>query len=135
MRSSSPTTDSASSSSTEPGTPPDAEVDMVNVDEKQPAAWNEPYTFHTLAMQKRFMHPSTKGRDVPELREVSRPHIESFNALWAENPSIDATTKVGLEGMGLLERSLQTLSSRVVFDGHGDQDKGNRLECEYVCLT
>ncbi|WFD41469.1 DNA-directed RNA polymerase [Malassezia psittaci] len=128
MRSSSPTSDSASSSSSEPGTPPDAGNDMMNINDKQPAAWNEPHTFHTLAVQKRFMHPSTHGRDVPELREVSRPHIESFNALWAENPSIDAYTKVGLEGMGLLERSLQTLSPRVVFDGQGDQDKGNRLE-------
>lgn len=94
------------------------------------ASWNEPHTFHTLSMQRRFMHPSRDTRDVPELREISRPHVESFNALWAEDPSIDAPAGIGAEGLGLLERSLQTLSPRVVFDGHGDgDDKGNRLEC------
>ncbi|KAL4402349.1 ribonucleoside binding protein [Malassezia pachydermatis] len=96
-------------------------------------SWKEPHTFHTLEMQRRFMKPSTHGWDVPALRDISRPHIESFNALWAENPSVDApgqADKLGVEGAGLLERSLQTLAPRVVFDGRGasDGERGNRLE-------
>ncbi|KAI3622965.1 DNA-directed RNA polymerase [Malassezia furfur] len=125
MRSESPASDTSSSG---PGTPPEPSAMMGDKDAEL-ASWNEPHTFHTLSRQRRFMHPKHDARDVPELREITRPHVESFNALWAEDPSIDAAPGVGLEGMGLLERSLQTLPPRVVFDGHGGEgDKGNRLE-------
>jgi len=94
-------------------------------------SWQEPYTFHTIERQRRFMNPSAKHMDVPALREITRPHIESFNALWSEDPKLDnpgSGGALGVEGGGLLERSLATLASRVVFDGHGDDGLGNRLE-------
>lgn len=135
MRSESPASDTSSSG---PGTPPEPSAMMGDKDAEL-ASWNEPHTFHTLSRQRRFMHPKHDARDVPELREITRPHVESFNALWAEDPSIDAAPGVGLEGMGLLERSLQTLPPRVVFDGHGGEgDKGNRLEstlCGWILTT
>ena len=109
-----------------PGTPPDAGASFPVADEK----WKEPHTFHTVDMQNRFMHPSDKALDVPALREITAPHIESFNALWAEDPAMDipgAPQKA--EGTGLLEKSLATLPTRVVFDGHGAEGElGNRLE-------
>ena len=126
MRSASP-----SETSSGPGTPPDEAmvqakpgVEQVHVDR---ARWDEPYTFQTLAMQQRFMRPSTQQLDVPALHELTAPHVESFNALWAEDPSRDAPA-TGVEGAGLLERSLATLPERVVFDGQGpDGTLGNRL--------
>ena len=82
MRSASP-----SETSSGPGTPPDEAmvqakpgVEQVHVDR---ARWDEPYTFQTLAMQQRFMRPSTQQLDVPALHELTAPHVESFNALWA----------------------------------------------------
>ncbi|PKI84443.1 DNA-directed RNA polymerase [Malassezia vespertilionis] len=119
---------SSSDESTGPGTPPSSTY--VKDVKKNPSlnTQDSPYSFHTLAMQHRFMHPTTKGLDIPALREITRPHVESFNALWAENPSLEAASSIGMEVAGLLERSLMTLPSRVVFDGHGDGDLGNRLE-------
>jgi len=98
----------------------------------QEEAWAKPHTFHTLEMQRRFMKPSKTEWDVPALRDISRPHIESFNALWSDDPSLDAPgtgDKLSMDSGGLLERSLQTLSPRVVFDGSGEgADRGHRLE-------
>ena len=91
----------SSDESTGPSTPPES----VQGDD----AWKMPHTFRTLDMQRRFMKPSKSGWDVPALREITRPHIESFNALWAEDPSVDApgsADKLGMEGVGLLERSV-----------------------------
>ena len=116
----------SSDESTGPSTPPES----VQGDD----AWKMPHTFRTLDMQRRFMKPSKSGWDVPALREITRPHIESFNALWAEDPSVDApgsADKLGMEGVGLLERSVQSLAPRVVFDntgGEGSASRGNRLE-------
>lgn len=124
MRSESPSSDSSSG----PGTPPE-DGGVHELPAKEPQAWEASHTFHTLSMQRRFMHPSKLARDVPALREITRPHIESFNALWAEDPSVQAVEGAHAEGMGLLERSLPTLPSRVIFDGHGEGDLGNRLAC------
>ena len=87
------------------------------------------------------MKPSKSGWDVPALREITRPHIESFNALWAEDPSVDApgsADKLGMEGVGLLERSVQSLAPRVVFDntgGEGSASRGNRLEMRIDAIS
>jgi len=125
MRSASPSSDSSG-----PGTPP--EESPLAKDRMHDDIWDAPYTFHTLDMQRRFMKPSSHTWDVKALREITRPHIESFNALWSEDPSIDVpggADRIGMEGAGLLERSLQTLAPRVVFDAHGGEGElGNRLE-------
>lgn len=132
MRSASPSDDSSG-----PGTPPE-DTPISNM-QKHEENWKAPHTFHTLDMQRRFMKPSAQTWDVPALREISRPHIESFNALWAEDPSVDlpgSANKAGMEGMGLLERSLQTLAPRVVYDNHGAEgERGNRLESTSEPLT
>ncbi|WFD30693.1 DNA-directed RNA polymerase [Malassezia sp. CBS 17886] len=139
MRSASPSSDDSSG----PGTPPevtepeDVSTALTKADNERKThgaapGWQAPHTFHTVAMQERFMHPTDSGIDVSALRELTRPHIESFNALWVEDPSMEGSAQldsVGAEGTGLLEKSLRTLPSRVVFDAHGDGgDLGNRLE-------
>lgn len=117
MRSESPSSDSSSG----PGTPP--EHGPISNKGNETAPWNEPHTFHTLEMQRRFMNPSSESKDVPALREITRPHIESFNALWMDDPRLEARS-VEMETGGLLNRSLPTLPRRVVIDA----ERGDRIE-------
>ena len=159
----------SSSSSDGPATPPSTHASLpgslkeargsaadIN-DGSAPAAapWLEPHTFHTLRTQARFQQPSADAFDHPDLQALTAPHIESFNALWAEDPSLDAGGDRGAagastfsslplpggalgEGVGLLAKALQNLPPRVVFDGKGANGeelqpgpgvgRGNRLQ-------
>lgn len=58
-------------------------------------AWLEPYTFHTLRTQARFKHPSPDEFEHADLQDLTAPHIESFNALWAQDPSVDPSSSSG----------------------------------------
>ncbi|KAE8219581.1 hypothetical protein CF319_g6747 [Tilletia indica] len=106
-------------------------------------SWAKPHTFHTLETQKMFTNPSSSGLDVADLQELTAPHIESFNALWEQDPSVDTPQSLkrsgasGLASDGLLARAIQRLPPRVVFDGKGTaadgseesgSGLGNRLE-------
>lgn len=102
------------------------------------ADWQEPHTFHTVRTQERFEHPSSTEFEHGDLQALTAPHIESFNALWAADPSVEPSSGAGKgtgslgEGVGLLERSIRNIPARVIFDASQDdiaQGKfGNRLE-------
>ncbi len=125
-----------------PSTPPDAVHSLPNamkaarqeagIDAEQPL-WKKRHTFFPLERQERYSAPTDKGFVAPELTELVAPNIESFNALWAEDPSLDppasAISGYHNEGTGLLEKSLRRLPPRIVFDGQGDANGGlgNRI--------
>jgi len=79
-------------------------------------SWSSPHTFHTLKTQSRFQSPSTSKFDHPELHELVSPHIESFNALFSDDPTVNPTTSLGLGG-GLLASALESIPERIVWDG------------------
>ena len=139
---------SASSSSSRssfdgPSTPPDTVHSLPNslkaarqeagIDTEEPL-WKKRHTFFPLERQERYSAPTDNGFVAPELTELVAPNIESFNALWAEDPSLDPPASVAVsgfvnEGTGLLEKSLRRLAPRIVFDGQGDANNGlgNRI--------
>ena len=81
-------------------------------------------TFNTLAREKTFRNPPTKGSTYEILNEFVTPHIESFNALFD-----DSGLPVGDgDGSGLLSLALKDIGERVVFDGQGsDGSWGNKM--------
>ncbi|CAD6920841.1 unnamed protein product [Tilletia caries] len=112
--------------------------------------WAKPHTFHTLETQRMFTNPSSSGLDVADLQDLTAPHIESFNALWEQDPSVDTPQSLkrsgstGLSSDGLLARAIQRLPSKVVFDGKGTAVEGseepssalgNRLELRIASVT
>jgi len=96
------------------------------------------HSFHTLARENQFSHPSKEGADIPILNEFVTPHIESFNALFDDS---DLPLGDG-DGTGLLSMAIADIGERVVFDGKGaigtssgQGGWGNRLSCTLqVCL-
>ena len=132
---------SSSSSSEGPSTPPNEFAVLpgsLKAAREMPEGpvedWTKPYTFHTLDNYDRFINPNADTFNQPELHELVAPQIESFNALWAEDPSVDppvGSYNAGLnEGVGLLERSVERLTPKVVFDGRGGENggRGNRIQ-------
>lgn len=98
--------------------------------------WKEnPQSFHTLHMQDRFEEPSSSRFEHQDLQSLVAPHIESFNALWSANPSVEPSgssrTTFG-EGVGLLEKSIRNIPPRVIFDAAESERQqgrlGNRME-------
>ncbi len=84
-----------------------------------------PQGFRARELVDTFRHPSTTGSDVPTLDEIAAPHIESFNTLFEDGGNL-----------GLLQKAIEDIAPRVVFDGKGLDEYlatglGNRLECEY----
>lgn len=124
-----------------PSTPPDIKVSLLQplkevqqVQQDELPKWKQRHTFFPLDRQERYTNPTSEGFVQPELSELVAPIIESFNALWSEDPSTEpARTAHGsgyiIEGTGLLEKSIRRLPSRTVFDGKGDANGGlgNRL--------
>ncbi|KAL9940259.1 hypothetical protein V8E36_000964 [Tilletia maclaganii] len=119
-------------------------------DAAQLPSWAAPHTFHTLRNQDMFTNPSTTGLDTADLQELTAPHIESFNALFEQDPSVDTPRSLkrskatGLPGDGLLARAISRLLPRVVFDGKesaaGSSEQptpglGNRLEMKVASVT
>ncbi|PWZ03132.1 putative RPA135-DNA-directed RNA polymerase I, 135 kd subunit [Testicularia cyperi] len=140
--SSSGASSSSRSSFDGPSTPPDAvssfpsslKAARQQVDDLSEPKWKKPHTFFTLDTQDRFSQPPSDRHVRPELEDLVAPLIESFNALWAEDPSVyppkDALVSGFVnEGTGLLEKSVRRLPTRIVFDGKGDANggRGNRL--------
>lgn len=78
------------------------------------------YSFNTLERENRFKYPSTTSHDVPSLEELVAPHIQSFDALFADPAT----------GKGLLELAVSDITSKVIYDGKGKEQGrlGNRLE-------
>lgn len=73
-------------------------------------ALSRPQTsFNTLKRQKLFTHPPKDKSAYPELMKATRPHIESFNALF--------------EG-GLLDLACKDIGRTVVFDKKDDTKNG-----------
>lgn len=138
---------SSASSDAGPSTPPSKHSDLASISAKgdgEVPAWQQPYTFHTLKTQQRFESPSKDAFDHEELQKLTSPHLESFNALWAADPSVNLpagarSTTVLSEGVGLLEKSIRNIRPRVVFDGTDETIKngslGNRLEFKIESVT
>lgn len=86
-------------------------------------------------MQDRFEEPSSSRFEHQDLQSLVAPHIESFNALWSANPSVEPSgssrTTFG-EGVGLLEKSIRNIPPRVIFDAAESERQqgrlGNRME-------
>lgn len=139
---SSPGSSSSSQSSAGPSTPPSSHSllpangkGQEEVGERPP--WQQPHTFHTLRIQDRFENPSDTHFEHSDLQDLVAPHIESFNALWSLDPSVEpgkGSRKGGPvinEGVGLLEKTIAKIPPRVIFDGTEESiskgDLGNRL--------
>ncbi|KDN44902.1 DNA-directed RNA polymerase I polypeptide 2 [Tilletiaria anomala UBC 951] len=90
------------------------------------AEWQQPHTFHTLDLFERFSNPSQDAFDHPELQKLVAPHIESFNMLWASDPSVDepgpssrgATTSGGADE-GLMQKAIRKIAPKVIYNGKG----------------
>ncbi|KAI8819166.1 uncharacterized protein EV422DRAFT_588918 [Fimicolochytrium jonesii] len=75
-------------------------------------------TFHTLDRQQAAVYPSKTRPQYPELAKLSAPHVESFNSLFAH----------GTASSGLLDRAVQDIGKRVVFDGKPGESGRNKIE-------
>ena len=165
-----PESDSSASDSSGPSTPPFAAMDLDMPKSLKAArkgqpdflmapediqGWKEPHTFHTLDLAERFREPSADEFDHPELQKLVAPHIESFNMLWSDDPTVDALKPKAsthkseaklAEGEGLLAKAIRKIPSRVIYDGKGASEEqwengqaarmGNRLEiwCESITM-
>lgn len=86
-------------------------------------------TFDTLHRENSFRNPSKEGASVPILNELAAPHVESFNALFADSglpiPHGHEERNVGLLGL-----AIKNIEDKVLFDGPDgthEQGKGNKL--------
>jgi DNA-directed RNA polymerase I subunit RPA2 len=81
--------------------------------------------FNTVARET-FARNPTDEFEYPALQTLTHPHIKSFNAITgcaqSDAPNAEITT-------GLLERALEDIGHKVVFDGKpgGPTDHGNKL--------
>jgi DNA-directed RNA polymerase I subunit RPA2 len=66
-------------------------------------------SFRTLIREHSFKHPSTSKAEYPALQESVQPHIDSFNAITAEN---------------LLEIAIRDVGKKTVFDHKSDANGG-----------
>ena len=66
--------------------------------------------FETLKRENQFKHPSESLSEYPDLQNLIRPHLESYNAIFDQ---------------GLLVRALANLDSKIVRDA-----QGHRLTCK-----
>jgi DNA-directed RNA polymerase I subunit RPA2 len=80
---------------------------------RQPTSKIKP-SFDTLRREHSFKHPSSSTSEYPALQEAVQPHIDSFNAITADN---------------LLEIAIKDTGKKTVFDHKGNQNggRGNRL--------
>ena len=71
-------------------------------------------TFQTLIRQHSFKYPSTSKSEYPALQEAVQPHIDSFNAITAQN---------------LLEIAVRDIGKKTIFDHKGAENggRGNKL--------
>ena len=71
-------------------------------------------SFHTLIREHSFQYPSTSKAEFPALQEAVQPHIDSFNAITADN---------------LLEIAIKDIGKKTVFDHKGPENggRGNKL--------
>jgi DNA-directed RNA polymerase I subunit RPA2 len=71
-------------------------------------------TFQTLIREHSFQYPSTNKAEFPALQLAVQPHIDSFNALTADN---------------LLEIAIRDIGKKTVFDHKGTENggRGNKL--------
>lgn len=74
------------------------------------------YGFKTLQRQREALAPPTGSSKFPELHELIRPHLESFDAI-KEMPGLKS-------GRGLLDASVSMIDRRVLKDNNG-----NKVEC------
>lgn len=71
-------------------------------------------SFSTLIREHSFQYPSTSISEFPALQEAVQPHIDSFNAITADN---------------LLEIAIRDIGKKTVFDHKGLENggRGNKL--------
>lgn len=94
----------------------------------QSPKWKEPHTFHTLQTQQRFQSPSNNKFDHPELHELVAPHIESFNALFSSDPSVNPDNHNShLSNDGLLTDAINNIPERDVYDGVRTNSSGRAI--------
>lgn len=67
-------------------------------------------SFNTLIREHQFQYPSESESEFPALQEAVQPHIDSFNAITADN---------------LLEIAIKDIGKKTVFD-HKTDDNGGR---------
>ena len=67
-------------------------------------------TFQTLIRDHSFKYPSTAKSEYPALQEAVQPHIDSFNAITAQN---------------LLEIAVRDIGKKTIFD-HKSAENGGR---------
>src|SRR5271170_4588083 len=80
---------------------------------RQPTSKIKP-SFDTLRREHSFKHPSSAKSEYPALQEAIQPHIDSFNAITADN---------------LLEIAIRDIGKKTVFDHKSDinDGRGNKL--------
>jgi hypothetical protein len=71
-------------------------------------------SFHTLIREHSFKYPSTEKSEFPALQLAVQPHIDSFNAITADN---------------LLELAIRDIGKKTVFDHKSEANggRGNKL--------
>lgn len=75
--------------------------------------WTEQYD--TLKREELFRNPPAKDSAYPQLQEAIRPHVDSFNVIFAEN--------------GQLHHGLKDIGTKTFLDGNGQgEGRRNRLQ-------
>lgn len=71
-------------------------------------------SFHTVIREHSFKYPPTSNSEFPALQLAVQPHIDSFNAITADN---------------LLEIAIKDIGKKTVFDHKSDDNggRGNKL--------
>jgi DNA-directed RNA polymerase I subunit RPA2 len=92
-------------------------------------------TFNTLEREASFRNPVKEGSSVPILAELAAPHVESFNALFADSglpiPHGHEERNVGLLGL-----AIKDIEDKVMFDGPDgthEHGAGNKLRSRFPC--
>ncbi|PWN30971.1 putative RPA135-DNA-directed RNA polymerase I, 135 kd subunit [Jaminaea rosea] len=98
----------------------------------------DPFTFHTLTNVDQFKNPPKSTFVNPSLQDLIAPHLESFNALFSDDPSINSSPEAAAStsrgsGGGLLDRAIRSITPKVAFDRIQTPttqpgERGNRVE-------
>ena len=95
-----------------------------------------PPTFNTLQREYSFRNPSKDGANIPILNELAAPHVESFNALFADS-GLPIPHGHEEKNVGLLGLAIKDIEDKVMFDGADgahERGKGNRLRSTLYSL-
>ncbi|KAJ3289897.1 hypothetical protein HK104_007149 [Borealophlyctis nickersoniae] len=97
--------------------PPPSELAERKADAVAAARKRDKNTFKPIARQYEGRFPSRTQPHNPKLAKLSAPHVESFNSLFTYGG-----------GSGLLEKAVNDIGKRVIFDGKPGDVSQNKLE-------